>query len=129
LLATTTTEFASVTTNGVSYISEIYQIKNSYCMFLQVICFGGCATTFIETALPTSAFSGITMLPYWDDLYFYANTSQGIYYQISGTAPDRTFTIEYYCSHYLQSTDCYHFEVVFAEKSTRYCSIYLLSSD
>ncbi len=82
---------------------------------LQVICLGGCATTFTETALPTGAFSGVTVLPYWDDLYFYANTSQGIYYQTSGTAPDQTFTIEYYCSHYLQSTDYYHFEVVFFE--------------
>ncbi len=80
-----------------------------------MICLGGCATTFTETALPTGAFSGVTVLPYWDDLYFYANTSQGIYYQTSGTAPDQTFTIEYYCSHYLQSTDYYHFEVVFFE--------------
>jgi hypothetical protein len=80
-----------------------------------VICLGGCATTFTETALPTSAFSGATVFPYWDDLYFYANTSQGIYYQSQGNAPNRTFTIEYYCSHYLQSNEYYHFEVVFFE--------------
>ena len=32
-----------------------------------------------------------------------------------GTGPNRTFTIEYYCSHYLQPTDYYHFQVVFFE--------------
>lgn len=80
-----------------------------------MICFGGCATTFTATALPTNAFSGVTVFPYWEDLYFYANTSQGIYYQTQGNAPNRTFTIEYYCSHYLQPTEYYHFEIVFFE--------------
>jgi hypothetical protein len=80
-----------------------------------VISFGGCSTAFTETALPTTAFSGVTVLPYWDDLYFYENTSQGIYYQAQGTAPNRQLIFEYYCSHYLQPTNYYHFQVVFFE--------------
>lgn len=74
-----------------------------------------CANNFTETALPTSAFSNITLFPFWDDLYFYENTSQGIYSQTGGTAPFRTFTIEYYASHYLQPSDYYHFQVVLFE--------------
>jgi hypothetical protein len=80
-----------------------------------VICLGGCSNAFTETALPTSAFSGVTVLPFWDDLYIYADTSQGIYYQSQGIAPNRTLTFEYYCSHYLQPTAYYHFQVVFFE--------------
>lgn len=95
-LYNTTTKSATVTTNG-------------------VVCLGICANTFTETALPTSAFPQATLLPFWDDLYFYENTSQGIYYQTAGVGPNRTFTIEYYCSHYLQPTDYAHFEVVFFE--------------
>lgn len=74
-----------------------------------------CANNFTETALPTSAFSNITLFPFWDDLYFYENTSQGIYSQTGGTAPFRTFAIEYYASHYLQPSDYYHFQVVLFE--------------
>ncbi|CAF4073163.1 unnamed protein product [Rotaria sp. Silwood2] len=95
-LYNTTTTSITVTTNG-------------------VICLQSCSTTFTETALPTSAFSGATILPYWDDLYIFANTSQGIYYDKQGNTPNRTFIIEYYCSHYQQSTDYYNFQVVFFE--------------
>ncbi|CAF3485076.1 unnamed protein product [Rotaria sp. Silwood1] len=95
-LYNTTTTSITVTTNG-------------------VICLQTCSTTFTETALPTSAFSGATILPYWDDLYIYANTSQGIYYQKQGNAPNQTFIVEYYCSHYQQSTDYYNFQVIFFE--------------
>ncbi|CAF2474955.1 unnamed protein product [Rotaria sp. Silwood2] len=95
-LYNTTTTSITVTTNG-------------------VICLQSCSTTFTETALPTSAFSGATILPYWDDLYIFVNTSQGIYFDKQGNTPNRTFIIEYYCSHYQQSTDYYNFQVVFFE--------------
>ena len=80
-----------------------------------MICLQTCSTTFTGTALPTSAFSGATVLPFWDDLYIYANTSQGICYQTQGNAPNRTITFEFYCSHYLQPTVYDHFQVVFFE--------------
>ena len=80
-----------------------------------MICLGSCANTFTETGLPTSAFADATLFPFWDDLYFYENTSQGIYYETGNVSPNRTFTIEYYCSHYLQPSNYYHFQVVFFE--------------
>ncbi len=87
---------------------------NKFCVS-KVLCLGNCSSTFTETALPTNAFSGATALPYWDDLYVYGNTSQGIYYQTDGDAPNRTLTFEYYCSHYQQPTEYYHFQMVFFE--------------
>lgn len=74
-----------------------------------------CSTTFINTALPTSAFSGAAVFPHWNDLYFFANTTQGIYYAYQGVAPSRTLTFEYYASYYLQSAEYCHFEVLFFE--------------
>jgi hypothetical protein len=80
-----------------------------------VVCLGDCSATFTETALPTTAFSGATALAYWDDLYIYANTSQGIYYEAQGTTPNRTLIFEFYCSHYQQPQEYYHFQMVFFE--------------
>ncbi|CAF1080752.1 unnamed protein product [Rotaria sordida] len=80
-----------------------------------VICLRSCSTTFIETAFPTSAFSDATILTYWNDLYIYANASQGIYYKKQGNTPKRNFITEYHCSHYQQSTDYYNFQVIFFE--------------
>ena len=60
-------------------------------------------------------FNGATALAYWDDLYIYNNTAQGIYYQTEGITPNRTLTIEYYCSHYNLSNEYYHFQVIFFE--------------
>ena len=62
----------------------------------QVLCLGGCDTEFVETALPATPFSGVTVLPYWDDLCIDADTSQGIYYGTQGTAPNRTLIVDYY---------------------------------
>jgi hypothetical protein len=59
-----------------------------------VIYFGGCTTTFAETALPASAFAGATALPYWDDLYIYENTSQGIFYETRGNGSNRMLIFE-----------------------------------
>ncbi len=48
-------------------------------------------------------------------MYVFANTSQGIYYQSEGNAPNRTLIFEYYCSHYRAPAEYYHFQVVFFE--------------
>jgi len=65
--------------------------------------------------LPASPFPGATALPYWDDLYIYSGTSQGIYYAAEGNAPNRTLIFEYYMSHYTQPTQYYHYQVIFFE--------------
>jgi hypothetical protein len=65
--------------------------------------------------LPATYFPGATAFPYWDDLYIYASTSQGIYYGTEGTAPNRTLIFEFYTSHYQQPSQYYHFQVIFFE--------------
>ncbi|UJR32832.1 hypothetical protein I4U23_020294 [Adineta vaga] len=96
-LYNTTTNFIQVSTNG-------------------VLCLGSCSTEYTETTLPAHRFSGTTAFPYWDDLYVYANTSQGIYYEIQGETPNRTVIFEYYCSHYRAPKEYYHFQVLLFEQ-------------
>jgi hypothetical protein len=64
--------------------------------------------------LPTSSF-GAAVLPYWDDLYIYSKTWQGIYYTSQGIAPNRELIFEYYMSHYGLPTLYYDFQVIFFE--------------
>ena len=65
--------------------------------------------------MPANAFNSTTVFPYWDDLYIYLNTSQGIYYQSEGNSPSRKLIFEFYMSHYLQSEQFYHFQILFFE--------------
>jgi hypothetical protein len=82
-----------------------------------VLCFGLCSTSYTETTLPSNSFIGVTVFPFWDDLYIYINTSQGIYYESDGNIPNRILIFEYYMSHYLQSNQFYHFQILFFENS------------
>ncbi|CAF1507117.1 unnamed protein product [Rotaria sp. Silwood1] len=82
-----------------------------------VLCLGACATTYTESSLPASVFSGATAFPFWDDLYIYPNTSQGIYYQSEGNSPNRKLIFEYYMSHYIEINQYYHFQIIFFEDS------------
>jgi hypothetical protein len=54
---------------------------------------------------------------YFDDLYIYHGTMQGIYYEVSGTAPSRSVAFEWYMSHIGSPTEYYHFLVAFYEAS------------
>jgi hypothetical protein len=74
-----------------------------------------CSTSYSETALPASAFAGVTFFPFWDDLYMYTNTSQGIYYAIEGTTPNSEVIFEYYTGHFSDPTSIYQFQVKFFE--------------
>jgi hypothetical protein len=65
--------------------------------------------------LPAGPFAGVTVLPYWDDLYIYAGTSQGIYHGVEGNAPNRTLIFEFYMSHFGQSSQYYQYQVLFFE--------------
>jgi len=63
-------------------------------------------------------------------LYIYAGTSQGIYYETDGTAPNRTLAFEYYTSHYAASNQYYHFQVIFYENLPGIVTyVYYQSSD
>jgi hypothetical protein len=73
---------------------------------------------FTNYALPyfnSEQFLDTGALPVWDDLYIYQGTQQGIFYEVDGTAPDRNVTFEWYCSHYMDSTQYYHFLAKFYE--------------
>lgn len=54
-------------------------------------------------------------MAYWDDLYIYGNTSQGIYYTTEGMPPNRSFIFEFYTSHHHDAQQHYHFQVIVFE--------------
>ncbi|KAK6523607.1 hypothetical protein TWF281_001589 [Arthrobotrys megalospora] len=80
-------------------------------------------TSFINSQLPVGDdVSGANRLPntsalaLWDDLYIYAGTQQGIYYQIDGTTPgSRVISFEFYTSAYRRNTEFFHFLMRYQE--------------
>ncbi|KAI7719918.1 hypothetical protein KC353_g2596 [Hortaea werneckii] len=93
--------------------------------------FSNCSTIPSEDGSGSdTCFTDTAALPLWADLYIYNGTQQGIYYEISGTAPNRQVTFEFYESHYSDPTQSYHFLVHFLEASTNYVTFeYLDISD
>lgn len=65
--------------------------------------------------MPITRWLGPTVLGLWEDLLIYAGTQQGIYYQVSGSAPSRQTTFEFYIGSFRSQTEYYHFLVKFAE--------------
>ncbi|THY86588.1 hypothetical protein D6C92_08411 [Aureobasidium pullulans] len=65
--------------------------------------------------MPITRWLGPTVLGLWEDLLIYAGTQQGIYYQVSGSAPSRQTTFEFYIGSYRSQTGYYHFLIKFAE--------------
>ncbi|KAI7633687.1 hypothetical protein KC343_g2795 [Hortaea werneckii] len=77
-----------------------------------------------------TCFTDTAALPLWADLYIYNGTQQGIYYEITGTVPNRQVTFEFYESLYSDPTQSYHFLVHFLEASPNYVTFqYLNISD
>jgi hypothetical protein len=75
--------------------------------------------SYSPAALPQySAMTGYAILPFWADLYINQGTSQGLYYEVDGSSPSRTLTFEYYASYYNQSSQYYHFQILFYENRT-----------
>ncbi|KAF2766711.1 hypothetical protein EJ03DRAFT_297946 [Teratosphaeria nubilosa] len=67
------------------------------------------------------------VLGYWDDLYIYSGTQQGIFYEVDGTAPNRNVTFEFYMSHYQSSEAYYHFLIKFFESRPHVVTFQYLS--
>jgi hypothetical protein len=71
--------------------------------------------------------TGSDFFPFWMDLYVHNSTKQGLYYQITGTAPNRLAHFEWYTSDYKSKTQYYHFLATFREGSSKvtytYCDI------
>ena len=81
----------------------------------------GITNSYSPSALPQySALSpsGYAVAPFWADLYINQGTSQGVYYEVDGSSPSRVLTFEYYASYYNQSSQYYHFQILFYENNT-----------
>ncbi|KAI6857652.1 uracil-DNA glycosylase [Hortaea werneckii] len=77
-----------------------------------------------------TCFTDTAALPLWADLYIYNGTQQGIYYEITGTTPNRQVSFEFYESLYSDPSQSYHFLVHFLEASPNYVTFqYLNISD
>ncbi|KAI7328119.1 hypothetical protein KC315_g6803 [Hortaea werneckii] len=93
--------------------------------------FSNCSTIPSEDGSGSdTCFTDTAALPLWADLYIYNGTQQGIYYEISGTAPNRQVSFEFYESLYSDPTQSYHFLVHFLEANPNYVTFeYLDISD
>ncbi|THW06925.1 hypothetical protein D6D26_01243 [Aureobasidium pullulans] len=80
----------------------------------------GITSSYQPAALPQyTALSptGYAVIPFWADLYIAQGTSQGIYYQVDGTAGSRIMTFEYYATYYNKTANYYHFQILFYENN------------
>ena len=57
--------------------------------------FTGTATTFGNSAIPGTAAPNNALYPFWDDFAFVPDATTGVFTQVDGTAPNRTFTISW----------------------------------
>lgn len=69
---------------------------------------------YVNEQLPSTS-TDWAFLPYWLDLFIYEGTPQGLYYEVSGTAPERTLTFEWYTATFENSDTYYHFTASFDE--------------
>ncbi|THZ88427.1 hypothetical protein D6C84_00894 [Aureobasidium pullulans] len=80
----------------------------------------GITSSYQPAALPqyTALYpTGYAVIPFWADLYIAQGTSQGIYYQVDGTAGSRIMTFEYYATYYNKTANYYHFQILFYENN------------
>src|SRR5207248_8276306 len=71
--------------------------------------FAGSNSAFANACLPAVGFS-YTVFPYWDDLRT-DPTGSGIFVSTSGSAPNRTFNIEWRATYYQTPGTTANFEV------------------
>ncbi|KAH9905659.1 hypothetical protein F4778DRAFT_727071 [Xylariomycetidae sp. FL2044] len=71
--------------------------------------------TWSNNALPDRDIPDLSVCGYYDDLYIYEGTQQGIYYDVTGLPGARTLVFEWYASHFGDSSQYYHFTMSFYE--------------
>ncbi|KAI7287662.1 hypothetical protein KC345_g455 [Hortaea werneckii] len=93
--------------------------------------FSNCSTIPPEDGSGSdTCFTDTAALPLWADLYICNGTRQGIYYEITGTTPNRQVTFEFYESLHSDPSQSYHFLVHFLEARPNYVTFqYLNISD
>ncbi|NJD69893.1 MAG: choice-of-anchor D domain-containing protein, partial [candidate division NC10 bacterium] len=83
--------------------------------------FTGSFTAYSNTPVPTSQIATL-VAPFWDDLFAVVGTSQNVFWEVTGTAPNRELVIEwrdvrqYTCQ--TDSAATVKFQVVFFEESS-----------
>ncbi|KAK4121110.1 hypothetical protein N657DRAFT_683209 [Parathielavia appendiculata] len=55
------------------------------------------------------------LFPYWADLMIAAGKPHGVYYEVSGAAPNRHFTVEWYVTRYKHEEQYFHFNATLEE--------------
>jgi hypothetical protein len=86
-----------------------------------IVSFSGPFTAFSNVSLPTSATTTL-VASFWDDLFGVSGTAQNVFWQVTGTAPNRELVIEwrdmrqYSCN--TDATATAKFQVVFFEGSS-----------
>ncbi|KAK4970671.1 hypothetical protein LTR42_007647 [Elasticomyces elasticus] len=109
-----------VSTNGVVGITQLQQNSANF-VNQPLPWFGmpGCAnqnyTDPVSGATVNQCFGDTMALALWDDLFIYAGTQQGIYYEVDGEVGTRNTTFEFYHSHYSDDNQYYHFLMTFFE--------------
>jgi hypothetical protein len=109
-----------VSSNGVSRVCRVMSRQLLTLITFQVLALSGDLTNqWSNLGLPQASSYIMTtgVFPYWDDLFIYNGTAQGIYYQSSGTNGSRTATFEFYESAYQQYSNYYHFQLLFYENA------------
>jgi len=84
--------------------------------------FGGDTSVFTNGCLPSTEY-GRTFFPYWDDLYT-LNGGYGIYTTTTGSAPNRTFYIEWRAKYFFDKTKEANFEFAYNEADQVLKTIY-----
>jgi hypothetical protein len=90
--------------------------------------FGTASTAYSNVAIPNTGLPNGMIAPFWDDLYLPGGGA--VYTGVSGTAPNRVFTIEWRnVPHYGGTSDGATFEIQIDESSTGKNNIWLLYQD
>jgi len=85
--------------------------------------FGTASTAYSNVAIPNTGNPNAMIAPFWDDLY--PPSGGRVYYTTSGTAPNRTFVIEWRnVSHYPGGTNGATFEIQLDEGTNHIWIIY-----
>jgi hypothetical protein len=74
-----------------------------------------CSSAYSNGNLSYGNFDEPTAFGFEDDLMIYSCTSQTVYYNVAETTLNRRTVFNFYESHYGQSTQYYHFQIIFYE--------------
>lgn len=83
----------------------------------------GGSSAHVNAALPSATFTAPTIFPYWDDLDL-RGTTNGIYTSLIGTAPNRTWRIQWRGILFNQATATVNFALEIPEGGSSFRTIY-----